>query len=150
MEPTASCCQEKLLKVSLDSVGSILCFEFYASHAGICGIFPLSTLLSSLGSYPIEAVEVMSRICRTAEMALDYGALSLALLAYSKKTSRPEAVASAAVKISLDLNVPLLIVITETGATARYVAKYKPAVPVLTLTPNPKTARQCMVCSTLT
>ena len=102
-------------------------------------------LFVSTGAYPIEAVEVMSKICRTCEMALDYKSVTMSLISFTQRVNRPEAVASAAVKIALDLNAPLIIVITDTGSTARYVAKYKPAIPVLTLTTQPQTARQCMV-----
>lgn len=101
------------------------------------------------GNYPVEAVEFMSRICKTSELAVDYNSFLMNMITYSPEVNRAEAVASAAVKISLDLESPLLIVITETGTTARFVAKYKPAVPVLTLTWDPQTARQCMISRSL-
>jgi pyruvate kinase len=46
---------------------------------------------------------------------------------------------------SADLYSPLIVCLTETGSSARFVAKYKPAVPVVTLTPDEQTARQCLV-----
>jgi pyruvate kinase len=37
----------------------------------------------------------------------------------------------------------MLIVLTESGNTARLVAKYRPKMPILVMTPFPDTARQC-------
>lgn len=54
-----------------------------------------------------------------------------------------ESLSSSAVKTALDTNCPFIIVVSETGATARLVAKYYPAVPVYVLTKSPRVARQC-------
>jgi len=39
----------------------------------------------------------------------------------------------------------VIVCLSESGNSARYLAKYKPAMPVITLTPDEQTARQCMV-----
>ncbi|KAG2789811.1 hypothetical protein Pcac1_g793 [Phytophthora cactorum] len=52
-----------------------------------------------------------------------------------------EAVASSAVKTAIDINAKMLVVLTETGNTARLVAKYRPEMPVLVLTALEQTAR---------
>mgnify|MGYP002214556518 CR=1 FL=1 len=54
----------------------------------------------------------------------------------------PEAIASSAVKTAMDMNAKMLIVLTESGNTARLVAKYRPEQPILVLTPNRHVARQ--------
>ena len=53
-----------------------------------------------------------------------------------------ESVASSAVKTAWDTKAKLIIVFTETGTTARLIAKYRPFVPILALTPNESIARQ--------
>jgi pyruvate kinase len=53
-----------------------------------------------------------------------------------------ESIASSAVKTSIDINAKLIIVLSETGKMANYVAKFRPGIPVLCLTPNPSAARQ--------
>lgn len=55
-----------------------------------------------------------------------------------------EAICSAAVKASLDLNASMLVVLTETGNTARMVAKYRPRAPILTITNSESCARQSL------
>lgn len=98
------------------------------------------------GSYPNEAVQIMARICTTSESALDYDSQFLTMITSTPKPiSIPECVTSSAVKAVLDLSAKLVIVLTESGATSRFLAKYKPPVPVLCSTPNQKTARQCFV-----
>jgi len=98
------------------------------------------------GEYPVEAVMTMSRICFTAENALDYNAVFNSMVSSIKKPmSRVEAITSAAVKTSIDLDAGMILVLTETGNTARLVAKYKPAVPIMALTPNEQSARQCLI-----
>jgi pyruvate kinase len=43
------------------------------------------------------------------------------------------------------MNSSLVLVLTESGTTARLVAKYRPKCPILTITPNEQTARQSLV-----
>ena len=54
--------------------------------------------------------------------------------------------ASSAVKAVTDMDgVRLVIVLTETGGSARYVAKYRPSVPVLTMTSVEQSYRQLLI-----
>ena len=57
--------------------------------------------------------------------------------------SPSESVASSAVKTAFDVKAKFIIVLTETGNTARLIAKYRPSMPILTLTTNSDVARQC-------
>jgi len=98
------------------------------------------------GEYPIEAVKVMSQICHAAEQAFDYDSFFISMVHHSKRRmNKAEAIAASAVKTASDLDVPLIVVLTETGSTGRAVAKYKPPQPVLVLTTSEPTARQCMI-----
>jgi len=98
------------------------------------------------GEYPVEAVDIMSKICRSAEDAIDYTAFFLSMMHHTKRPlSRPEAITSSAVKAANDLDSPMIVCLTESGSSARFISKYKPSMPVITLTPVEQTARQCMV-----
>lgn len=84
------------------------------------------------GDYPLNAVGIMAKVCVEAEKMLDYRRLYNDLKLYSTGAlPTAEAVSSAAVATVLDLNIDLIIVLTDTGKIARYVAKYKPPVPIL-------------------
>ncbi|KAI9991131.1 hypothetical protein PInf_018763 [Phytophthora infestans] len=101
---------------------------------------------SANGDYPKQAVEVMSATCLQAETAIHYNdvyqSLRNAVLEVNGPMETAEAVASSAVKTAIDINAKMLVVLTETGNTARLVAKYRPEMPVLVLTALEQTARQ--------
>jgi len=93
----------------------------------------------------VEAVAIMADICREAESSVD--GLRLAVLPRSvsmEAMAIAEAIAAAAVKAATDLKAALIICLTESGNTARLVAKYRPHASILTITANEQVARQCL------
>jgi len=98
------------------------------------------------GSHPVAAVGYMARTCVEAEGVVNYGQLFAAVrestLAEIGTMSIPEAVASSAVKTAYDMGAKAILVCSETGNTARLVAKYRPNMPVLVLTATESVARQ--------
>eukprot|EP00753_Platysulcus_tardus_P022712 PLAT9927.1.p2 GENE.PLAT9927.1~~PLAT9927.1.p2 ORF type:complete len:496 (+),score=225.93 PLAT9927.1:60-1547(+) len=95
------------------------------------------------GDYPIKAVKIMARICVEAEAAIDHDALFLSIReGVSKPLPVFEAIASSAVKTQIDLGAKAIVVLTDSGNTARLVAKYRPPVPILVLTASTYAARQ--------
>jgi len=98
------------------------------------------------GKYPTLAIETMSRICHEVEEHLDYEHVYEKLFEY---TDRPmkinELMASSAVKVAYETRAKLLFNVTETGLTARCMSKYRPPIPIISLTSNPTIARQSMM-----
>mmetsp|Transcript_12870 Transcript_12870/g.40646 ORF Transcript_12870/g.40646 Transcript_12870/m.40646 type:complete len:505 (-) Transcript_12870:69-1583(-) len=93
------------------------------------------------GAWPTQAVEMMARICASAEAQVDHRDHYRKLRAsFAPPVPLPEAMASSAVKTAWDLNAPLIVVVTSTGRTARLVSKYRPSCPILAITDVPKTA----------
>ena len=90
---------------------------------------------------------MMAHICREAESVIDYQGLYLAVrgstISQFDHMVTSEAIASSAVKTALDMNAKMLVVLTESGNTARMVAKYRPECPILVLTPSKNVAQQC-------
>ncbi|KAJ3122604.1 hypothetical protein HK098_002740 [Nowakowskiella sp. JEL0407] len=98
------------------------------------------------GSHPYGAVEMMSKICREAELDINYAELYTSIRRNVQlPISVAEAVASSAVKTSWDVHAAMIIVLTQSGNTARNIAKYRPIAPVLAVTASPQVARQCQV-----
>jgi pyruvate kinase len=97
------------------------------------------------GAYPVEAVRTMARIAGVAERALpeaDYMAEGAA----HPIVSVTNAITAATVATAEQLGVRLIVTLTESGHTARMVAKHRPATPILAVTPNPETrARLALV-----
>jgi len=97
--------------------------------------------------YPIETVQIMSKICLEAEKQVDYRKLYTDLRKHvihkqGGVVSVPESIASSAVKTSWDLKASLIIVLSDSGSTVRFVSKYRPHAPILCITSTEQTARQ--------
>jgi pyruvate kinase len=89
---------------------------------------------TAAGSFPVEAVRVMTRICREAEASLDYYAMFKNILKQAPSPMSPlESLASSAVRTAHKVHASLIVVLTRGGNTARLVSKYKPIVPILTV-----------------
>jgi pyruvate kinase len=98
------------------------------------------------GPYFEAAVTIMAKTCCEAEAIRNHDALYQAVInTIMKETGRlsvGEALASSAVKTSIDIDAAVIVVMSETGKMANYVAKFRPKVPILCLTPNLTAARQ--------
>lgn len=89
---------------------------------------------SAAGAYPEIAVRVMDKICIEAESSLDYGAIFKGMIqSISLPMSPLESLASSAVRTANKAKAALIVVLTRGGTTAKLVAKYRPAVPILSV-----------------
>ncbi|KAF3783075.1 Pyruvate kinase cytosolic isozyme [Nymphaea thermarum] len=89
---------------------------------------------TAAGAYPELAVRTMAKICIEAESSLDYGSVFKTLMLSAPMPMSPlESLASSAVKTANSAKAALILVLTRGGTTARLVAKYRPAMPVLSV-----------------
>ena len=99
------------------------------------------------GEYPCEAVRMMSAICMEAEAVIHHDERferqRREVLQRVGHMLCGESVSSSAVKTALDIDAPLIVVLSRSGDSARLVAKYCPSMPILVLTTSASTARQC-------
>uniref|UniRef100_A0A7S1XGR5 Pyruvate kinase n=1 Tax=Compsopogon caeruleus TaxID=31354 RepID=A0A7S1XGR5_9RHOD len=98
------------------------------------------------GKYPLDAVEMMDEIAREAEGFID----NYKIWDYMKtKTKRPisnqQSIAASAVGISFDEDFKMIILISETGQVSCWVSKYRPQVPVFSITKSDHIARQTIL-----
>jgi len=98
------------------------------------------------GPYFEQAVKVMAKTCCEAESSRNYNHLYSsvrnAILSKCGSISVGESMSSSAVKTALDVDAKLIVVLSETGRMANYVAKFRPGVRVIMMTPNETAARQ--------
>ncbi|TMW58962.1 hypothetical protein Poli38472_007107 [Pythium oligandrum] len=94
------------------------------------------------GKYPVESVRTMMTVIKEADHLLEHAQYQFE---FDPATSDVESIASSAVKTANEMNAKLLIVLTDSGHTARKVAKYKPTVPVMCFTANKKIGRQLQI-----
>ena len=100
------------------------------------------------GKYPTQAVNIMARICREAESAqhsLNY--FNGFKTAMKKPLKIDDTVCSSAVTACYEQNATAVIVLTNSGKTARTIAKYKPPCPVIAVVGKTSsyTARQLRI-----
>jgi pyruvate kinase len=95
---------------------------------------------TAIGQYPVEAVATMSRIAREAE-ATPY--LSAPPPPAVGMLDVPATVCRAAVQVATDLGAKAIVAFTESGASARYVSRFRPRTPIIGLTTS-ETARRRM------
>lgn len=98
------------------------------------------------GSYPLNAVSIMARCCCEAERTFDYKRFFADMKNFTTQPiATAEAIASSAVSTVLDLDVDLIIILTDTGNIARLVSKYRPPVPILAACVNNQVIRSLQV-----
>jgi pyruvate kinase len=98
------------------------------------------------GKYPTQSIDVMSKICHEVEEHINYENTFLNLFEHTERPMKvSEMMAASAVKLAYETRAKLLFCVTETGDTARYMSKYRPPMPIISLTANPIIARQSLM-----
>ena len=87
---------------------------------------------TSVGAFPIEAVRTMAKIIESTETG---GRDRIARLA-SVPATRGGVISKAAVDIAQMLDAKFLVTFTQSGESARRVARLRPAIPMLAFTPD--------------
>lgn len=94
---------------------------------------------SAAGLYPVEAVSMMHKIASEAESSEHYRRMNQ----LSIDTSQiQDSIAYAACHIAENLSTPSIVTFTSSGGSASLIAKYRPPVSILALTPNETVCNQ--------
>jgi pyruvate kinase len=96
---------------------------------------------SASGHYPIEAVSMMDRIIRRTEHHKSYRSIITALQPEMESTA-PHAVAAAAADVANAIHASCIVAFTSSGTTALRIARKRPEVPILAVTPSQTISRQ--------
>ena len=98
---------------------------------------------SANGKYPRESVRTMATVNKNAQTLLkEYGRLHPENF---DKDSVTEVVASAVKNAAESMEVKLIVALTESGATARLISKYRPEADILAITFDEKVERGLMI-----
>lgn len=94
---------------------------------------------TTLGQYPVKAVQMMTRIAERIENDSHYRELvtSRKYTDPIKRTS--DALGNGAIEVAKEAGVKLIIALTDKGFAARMISRYKPEQKIIALTPNEKT-----------
>jgi pyruvate kinase len=99
---------------------------------------------SAAGQFPVEAVATMNRIAEEVEGEHTYHSIMQAQHAEPEATGA-DAIAAAARQIAETLDLSAIICWTSSGSTALRVARERPQVPVVAISPNVATGRRLSV-----
>jgi pyruvate kinase len=95
---------------------------------------------TAVGKFPVEAVATMARIAERMEKEAAENANALKVR--DARRSIPNAISQAVGQIAEQLRASAIMSLTQTGATARNVSKFRPQTPILAVTPHVNVARQ--------
>ncbi|GEN82226.1 pyruvate kinase [Sporosarcina luteola] len=96
---------------------------------------------TAAGVYPVESVRTMDKIARTAEGAVDYRAV-VSTRRREKHGNMTEAIGQAAAYTAINLKVKAVLAPTESGHTAKMIAKYRPGCPIIAITASDVCSRK--------
>lgn len=95
------------------------------------------------GAYPQEAVAVMDRVARDVETDPQLQERTYTLIPeIAGYRHLPEAIGQAACRVAESVGASAILAFTQTGSTAAVVAKYRPNLPVLAVTPAQRVRRR--------
>ncbi|MFO7341681.1 MAG: pyruvate kinase [Caldibacillus debilis] len=96
---------------------------------------------TAAGQYPVEAVKMMHKIALCAEKELNHKEI---LSVRSKQTEHnmTDAICQSVAHTAINLDIHAVITPTESGHTARMIAKYRPKSPIIAITSNERTRNQ--------
>jgi pyruvate kinase len=97
---------------------------------------------SAVGSYPVQAIEMMASIAERTEHTLPYRTWNEERV---RRDARDAAytIAYSACAAARDLHLAALVVPTLSGRSARLISAHRPQVPIYALSPGKETVRRC-------
>jgi pyruvate kinase len=99
---------------------------------------------TAAGEYPVESVAVMDRIIRRTESHKDYRSIITALEPKIEPTVQ-HAVSAAAADVASLIGAKVIVAFSSSGATASRIARKRPEVPILAITPDEAVVRRLLL-----
>ncbi|MBV1703099.1 MAG: pyruvate kinase [Hyphomicrobiales bacterium] len=96
---------------------------------------------SASGDYPVETVTMMDRIIQSTEGHKLYRSI-IAASQSSEVQSPPHAIAGAAADLAESIHCPAIVAFTSSGTTAARIARKRPSVAIMAITPHINVARR--------
>jgi pyruvate kinase len=94
---------------------------------------------TAIGAYPVDAVRMMQVIAANAEEHLPHDRWAHFLADERHSVYTTEAISEVTVEVALAVGAKAIVTSTMSGTTARMVARHRPSVPVIAITPSART-----------
>jgi pyruvate kinase len=102
---------------------------------------------TTLGQFPVKAVEVMTRVAKKIEGDYLHRELSMKRKFENNPDGIAESITNEAADVADNVEAKKIVVLTNSGYTARMISRLKPVQPILALTPNARTYRKMVLSS---
>jgi pyruvate kinase len=89
---------------------------------------------TAVGNYPVDSVRTMATISTASEEGFPYELFETK--SHDLKGSTPDAISYGSCLLAREVDAKAIVTPTESGMTARLVSRYRPAHPVIALSPN--------------
>ena len=93
---------------------------------------------TAIGKYPEEVISVLSKVIEQTEKSISYNDK---MINNDKVVSRARAISHAACNMAKDLNLNIIVTMTQSGGTARMVSSYRPSANIYAMTTMIETYR---------
>ena len=97
---------------------------------------------TAAGKYPVESVRTMAAIAERTEASIPYSQNFRHRTQDGSRLTVPDAVAHATCATAIDIKAKAILTVTQSGATARHMCKYRPSTPIIACVINPVVYRQ--------
>lgn len=103
---------------------------------------------TAIGADPVAAISAMARIAERADAEFDYDGWARRMRLLQKKNigvdfeKITDAMTGAAWRAATEVGASAIICISDSGFTVRSIARFRPAMPILGFSPNPRTVAQ--------
>ncbi len=98
---------------------------------------------TAIGAYPIESATMMANVIARAESASDFAAAHP--VGKTREVSVTDAISAATCRLAADLDAAAIVTSTESGHTARAVARHRPTAPIVAVSPNGRVVRRLVL-----
>ncbi|MCZ2257990.1 pyruvate kinase [Sporosarcina sp. G11-34] len=96
---------------------------------------------TAAGVYPVESVRTMEKIALRTEESIDYRSV-VSTRRREKHGNMTDAIGQAAAYTAINLKVKAILAPTQSGQTAKMIAKYRPGCPIIALTSSETCSRK--------
>lgn len=100
---------------------------------------------TSIGKYPVECVQLMSRVACNTEDAIDYKRIYTAFSNWEEFSDRTSAVTNAGIMTAYNVKASAIITVTETGRTAQTLSRMRPGIPIIAVVSRKKLYHQLSI-----
>lgn len=92
---------------------------------------------TAAGKYPVQAIKTMATIAEQTESCIHYK--KRFINQDFKINNIADSISNTAVKASMDLNCSAILVVTDSGASARMISRFRPICPIIAITAHERT-----------